>query len=47
MQDLPVTNLDQELIALRREIHRNPELTGEERETAGLVAEQLRGRGSR
>lgn len=45
MQDLPVTNLAQELIALRREIHRNPELTGEERETAGLVAEQLRGAG--
>lgn len=42
MQDLPVTNLDEELIALRREIHRRPELAGAERETAGLVAEQLR-----
>lgn len=41
-EDLPVTNLDDELIALRREIHRHPELAGEERETAGLVAEQLR-----
>jgi metal-dependent amidase/aminoacylase/carboxypeptidase family protein len=40
--DLPVTNLDNELIELRREIHRRPELAGEERETAGLVAEQLR-----
>lgn len=33
---------DQELIELRREIHRHPELAGEERRTAGLVAEQLR-----
>jgi metal-dependent amidase/aminoacylase/carboxypeptidase family protein len=40
--DLPVTNLDDDLIELRREIHRHPELAGEERETAGLVAEQLR-----
>nr|BFE72069.1 hypothetical protein GCM10020092_053700 [Actinoplanes digitatis] len=44
-QDLPVTNLDDELIELRREIHRRPELAGEERETAGLVAEQLRAAG--
>jgi len=44
-QDLPVTNLDDELIELRREIHRHPELAGEERETAGLVAEQLRAAG--
>lgn len=43
--DWPVTNLDDELIALRREIHRHPELAGEERETAGLVAEQLRAAG--
>ncbi|MBE8472130.1 M20/M25/M40 family metallo-hydrolase [Streptomyces sp. 3R004] len=41
----PVTNLDEELIELRREIHRRPELAGEERETAGLVAEQLRAAG--
>jgi metal-dependent amidase/aminoacylase/carboxypeptidase family protein len=34
-----------ELIELRREIHRRPELAGEERETAGLVAEQLRAAG--
>jgi metal-dependent amidase/aminoacylase/carboxypeptidase family protein len=44
-QDLPVTNLDHDLIDLRREIHRRPELAGEERETAGLVAEQLRAAG--
>lgn len=43
--DLPVTNLEHELIELRREIHRRPELAGEERETAGLVAEQLRAAG--
>ena len=36
---------DSELIELRREIHRHPELAGEERETAGLVAEQLRAAG--
>lgn len=43
--DLPVTKLDQELIALRRQIHRHPELAGAERQTAGLVAEQLRAAG--
>jgi metal-dependent amidase/aminoacylase/carboxypeptidase family protein len=37
-----VTSHDKELIELRREIHRRPELAGEERGTAGLVAEQLR-----
>lgn len=37
--------LDEELIALRREIHSRPELAGEERETVGLVAEQLRAAG--
>ena len=40
-----MTNLDEELIELRREIHRRPELAGAERETAGLVAEQLRAAG--
>lgn len=34
--------LDEGLIGLRREIHRRPELAGEERETAGLVAQHLR-----
>ncbi|MFG1606785.1 M20 family metallopeptidase [Actinoplanes sp. NPDC049265] len=37
--------LDDELIELRREIHRHPELAGEERQTAGLVAGQLRAAG--
>src|SRR5689334_9738228 len=45
VQDLPVTTLDDELIELRREIHRHPELAGTERRTAGLVAEQLRAAG--
>ncbi|SEM51972.1 M20 metallopeptidase family protein [Streptacidiphilus jiangxiensis] len=40
-----MTSLEDELIELRREIHRHPELAGEERETAGLVAEQLRAAG--
>ncbi len=40
-----MTSLDEELIELRREIHRRPELAGEERETAGLVAEQMRAAG--
>ncbi|GIE28487.1 peptidase M20 [Actinoplanes italicus] len=40
-----MTKLDDELIELRREIHRHPELAGEERQTAGLVAEQLRAAG--
>ncbi len=40
-----MTSRDEELIELRREIHRRPELAGEERETAGLVAEQLRAAG--
>jgi metal-dependent amidase/aminoacylase/carboxypeptidase family protein len=43
--DLPVPKLDDELIEFRREIHRHPELAGEERQTAGLVAEQLRAAG--
>jgi metal-dependent amidase/aminoacylase/carboxypeptidase family protein len=40
-----VTIFEDALIQLRREIHRHPELAGEERETAGLVAEQLRAAG--
>ncbi|MCY1142658.1 M20/M25/M40 family metallo-hydrolase [Actinoplanes sp. Pm04-4] len=38
-------DLDDELIELRRQIHRHPELAGEERQTAGLVAEQMRAAG--
>lgn len=37
-----MTSQDDELIELRREIHRRPELAGEERQTAGLVAQALR-----
>ncbi|MFD6417058.1 M20 family metallopeptidase [Streptomyces sp. NPDC060194] len=37
--------LHEEIVEIRREIHRRPELAGEERETAGLVAEQLRAAG--
>jgi metal-dependent amidase/aminoacylase/carboxypeptidase family protein len=40
-----VPHLDDELIELRREIHRHPELAGAERKTAGLVADQLRAAG--
>ncbi|GIM95895.1 M20 metallopeptidase family protein [Paractinoplanes toevensis] len=40
-----MTILEDDLIQLRRAIHRHPELAGEERETAGLVAEQLRAAG--
>ncbi|MEU4160547.1 M20/M25/M40 family metallo-hydrolase [Actinoplanes sp. NPDC026670] len=40
-----MTILEDYLIELRREIHRHPELAGEERQTAGLVAEQLRAAG--
>ncbi|WP_203818943.1 M20 metallopeptidase family protein [Paractinoplanes ferrugineus] len=42
-----MTTIDDELIELRREIHRHPELAGAERQTAGLVAEQLRAAGLR
>lgn len=34
--------LRQELIDLRRDLHRNPELSGEEERTAGIVADRLR-----
>ncbi|GAB2954544.1 M20 family metallopeptidase [Streptomyces pseudoechinosporeus] len=37
--------IDGELIALRRAIHRHPELAGDERHTAALVAERLRDAG--
>jgi len=34
-----------DLIALRRDLHRHPELSGEEQRTAGIVAERLRALG--
>ncbi|HEX6684090.1 MAG TPA: M20/M25/M40 family metallo-hydrolase [Candidatus Limnocylindrales bacterium] len=37
--------MDRELIELRRDIHLHPELSGEERRTAGLVARRLRAAG--
>ncbi|MFB9182410.1 M20 family metallopeptidase [Dactylosporangium sucinum] len=40
-----MTGIDDDCVQLRREIHRAPELAGEERRTAGLVAEQLRAAG--
>jgi amidohydrolase len=36
---------DRDLIELRRDIHRHPEAPGQERRTAGLVAERLRAAG--
>jgi metal-dependent amidase/aminoacylase/carboxypeptidase family protein len=38
-------DIDADLIALRRDIHRHPELAGAEERTAGLVAELLRAAG--
>ncbi|QSB16716.1 M20/M25/M40 family metallo-hydrolase [Natronosporangium hydrolyticum] len=43
--DAVASDLDDELIALRRDIHRWPELAGGERRTAALVAERLRAAG--
>ncbi|MEU0557719.1 M20/M25/M40 family metallo-hydrolase [Dactylosporangium sp. NPDC006015] len=43
--DAVAATLDEALIGLRRDIHRWPELAGEERRTAGLVAERLRAAG--
>ncbi|MEV0563372.1 M20/M25/M40 family metallo-hydrolase [Dactylosporangium sp. NPDC050588] len=43
--DATAAPLDEALIGLRRDIHRWPEPAGEERRTAGLVAERLRAAG--
>lgn len=43
--DAEVARLEAGLIELRRAIHRHPELPGEERRTAGLVARELRAAG--
>ena len=43
--DQVAAQLDAELVELRRDLHRNPELAGEERRTAAVVAERLRAAG--
>ncbi len=43
--DAEVARLEDGLIRLRRDIHRHPELPGEERRTAGMVARELRAAG--
>lgn len=43
--DAEVARLERGLIALRRDIHRHPELPGKERRTAGAVARELRAAG--
>jgi len=39
--DRRLASVADELVAIRRDIHRHPELSGEEERTAGVVAEQL------
>ncbi|MER5178264.1 amidohydrolase [Streptomyces sp. NPDC002896] len=43
--DEVAASIDDELIGMRRDIHRHPELAGEERRTSALVAERLRAAG--
>lgn len=43
--DAAAAGFDDELIGMRRDIHRHPELAGEERRTSALVAERLRAAG--
>jgi len=43
--DAVAARLNHHLIALRRDIHRHPEIAGEERRTAAVVADQLRSAG--
>jgi metal-dependent amidase/aminoacylase/carboxypeptidase family protein len=43
--DAVTSGLDRELIELRRDIHRHPEIAGEEERTAAVVAQRLRAAG--
>lgn len=43
--DARLASVADELVELRRDIHKHPELSGEEERTAGVVAERLRGLG--
>jgi metal-dependent amidase/aminoacylase/carboxypeptidase family protein len=43
--DAVASRLDRNLIALRRDLHRHPELPGRETRTAGVVAQRLRAAG--
>jgi metal-dependent amidase/aminoacylase/carboxypeptidase family protein len=43
--DAEVSRIDRALVELRREIHRHPEVTGEESRTAAIVAGRLRAAG--
>jgi metal-dependent amidase/aminoacylase/carboxypeptidase family protein len=45
MIDKIAAEIDDELIGMRRDIHRHPDLAGEERRTSALVAERLRAAG--
>lgn len=43
--DTTMAAIGSDLVALRRDVHDHPEVAGEERRTAGLVADRLRGAG--
>jgi metal-dependent amidase/aminoacylase/carboxypeptidase family protein len=45
--DATVARVQDDLVALRRDLHRHPELSGQERRTAAAVAERLRAAGMR
>lgn len=45
MIDKIAAEIDDELIGMRRDIHRHPDLAGAERRTSALVAERLRAAG--
>ncbi len=43
--DAVVSRMERDLIALRRDLHAHPEVAGQERRTAGVVAQRLRAAG--